>query len=137
MQRMMIVIDMESETPIYQQLVNNIIEGIAKGALAAGEDLPSVRALAADLGINLHTVNKAYQQLKQEGYIQIHRQKGVVVLPPEARVMDEQGREKMNRELRLIAAQAICKGLDQHEFLAMCARQYHYLKEQGEDRNGK
>ena len=45
------------------------------------EGLPSVRSLAGDLGINLHTVNKTYQLLKQEGFIQIHRQKGAVVQP--------------------------------------------------------
>jgi len=76
-----ITLDLESEEPIYTQLKYQIIAGIAKKELSPGEALPSVRSLAADLSINLHTVNKAYQQLKQEGFILIHRQKGVVVNP--------------------------------------------------------
>src|SRR5690625_1715639 len=65
---MFIQLDFESDLPIYEQLKNEIIIGIAKKQLLPGERLPSVRALASDIGINLHTVNKAYQQLKQEGY---------------------------------------------------------------------
>src|SRR5690625_6547452 len=75
---MLIQLDFESEVPIYEQLKNEIIIGIAKKQLLPGERLPSVRTLASDIGINLHTVNKAYQQLKQEGYLLIHRQRGVV-----------------------------------------------------------
>lgn len=78
---MIIQLDMQSELPIYSQLVYQIIEGIASGELQLGEALPSVRNLAADIGVNLHTVNKAYTLLKQDGYIQVHRQKGVVVNP--------------------------------------------------------
>lgn len=78
---MIIQLDMQSELPIYSQLVYQIIEGIASGELQPGEALPSVRNLAADIGVNLHTVNKAYTLLKQDGYILVHRQKGVVVNP--------------------------------------------------------
>lgn len=78
---MIIQLDMQSELPIYSQLVYQIIEGIAGGELQLGEALPSVRNLAADIGVNLHTVNKAYTLLKQDGYILVHRQKGVVVNP--------------------------------------------------------
>ena len=78
---MFITLDLESDEPIYTQLKDQIIAGIARRELSPGEALPSVRSLAADLGINFHTVLKAYQQLKQEGFILIHRQKGVVVNP--------------------------------------------------------
>ena len=78
---MYIELDFESETPIYEQLKNQIIIGIAKKQFQPGERLPSVRALASDIGINLHTVNKAYQQLKQDGFLLIHRQRGVVINP--------------------------------------------------------
>src|SRR5690625_2890331 len=76
-----IKLDFESDEPIYTQLTQQIITSIAKKELLPGERLPSVRALAADIGINLHTVNKAYQQLRQGGFILIHRQRGVVVNP--------------------------------------------------------
>lgn len=131
---MIIHLDMESETPIYQQLVNRIIEGIATGELVSGEDLPSVRVLASDLGINLHTVNKAYQQLKQEGYIQIHRQKGVIVLPQEARMMDLDYQLKIEQELRLLVAKASCKGMSEEDFLNLCNDQFLYFKQRREER---
>lgn len=69
---MLIEIDRTSETPLYQQLRDQIVFGIARGALKPGEALPSVRALASDLGINLHTVNRAYAVLKSEGYVIMH-----------------------------------------------------------------
>lgn len=78
---MFIELDLQSETPIYTQLVDQIVEGIASGALQPGDPLPSIRSLAEDLGINLHTVNKAYNLLKQEGLLQVHRKKGLSFSP--------------------------------------------------------
>lgn len=64
---MIIRIEPDSDIPIYIQLTNQIIEGIAKGDLKPGEFLPSVRAFAADLGVNMHTVNKSYHELEKKG----------------------------------------------------------------------
>ena len=66
---MVIRIDQSDEAPIYLQIRDQIIEGIARGELSSGDSLPSVRQLAVDLGINLHTVNKAYAVLRDEGYV--------------------------------------------------------------------
>ena len=66
---MILELDLSSEIPIYVQLRNQIVMGIARGQLMAGESLPTVRRMAADAGINTMTVNKAYQLLKAEGYI--------------------------------------------------------------------
>lgn len=79
------VLYLSSEIPIYVQLRNQIVMGIAKGQLRAGESLPTVRRMAADAGINTMTVNKAYQLLKAEGYIEIDRRHGAAVkgLPKE------------------------------------------------------
>jgi DNA-binding transcriptional regulator YhcF (GntR family) len=112
-----IQLDLQSEVPIYTQLVNQIIEGIASGRLQLGEPLPSVRSLASDIGVNLHTVNKAYTILKQEGYIQVHRQKGVVVDPVAMPPITPEFREKQRRELRPIVAEAICRGMEKEELL--------------------
>ena len=76
---MILRIDIDSEVPIYIQIKNQIIEGIAKSEIEMEEELPSVRALAEDIGVNMHTVNKAYTLLKEEGYIKIDRRKGAVV----------------------------------------------------------
>ncbi len=86
---MFIELDLQSETPIYTQLVQQIIEGIARKQLLPGEPLPSVRSMAADLGINLHTVNKAYNILKQDGFVQINRKQGVIIHPDSFPAADE------------------------------------------------
>lgn len=76
---MILQFDFSSDTPIYMQLRNQIVIGIAEGQLKAGEKLPTVRALAEESGINVMTVSKAYNLLKQEGYIITDRRKGAVV----------------------------------------------------------
>ena len=62
---MIIRIDELSDVPIYQQIRNQIVMGISDGSLAAGEQLPTVRSLAVEIGINTMTVSKAYQLLKE------------------------------------------------------------------------
>ena len=73
---MLLTFDFSSDTPLYIQLRNQIIIGIADGRLISGEKLPTVRALAEESGINTMTVSKAYQLLKQEGYITTDRRSG-------------------------------------------------------------
>lgn len=92
---MILKIDFDSEMPIYIQIKNQIIEGIAKGEIDKDEELPSVRALAEDIGINMHTVNKAYNILKDEGYIKIDRRKGAIVS-----LNLDTSKEKFNDELK-------------------------------------
>ena len=70
---MIIELDFSSDTPIYVQLRNQIVKGIGKGELKAGEKLPTVRQLANDAGVNTMTVNKTYQILKSEGYMRTDR----------------------------------------------------------------
>lgn len=113
---MFIELDLQSETPIYTQLVDQIVEGIASGALRPGDPLPSIRSLAEDLGINLHTVNKAYNLLKQEGFLQIHRKKGVIVQPDGMPSVTEAFEEKLRRQLRSLAAAAAVRGMAEEVF---------------------
>lgn len=117
---MYIALDLESEEPIYSQLRNQVVAGIARGELKPGEALPSVRSLAADIGINFHTVNKAYQLLKQEGFILIHRQKGVVINPEGPPPADETYRSTLGTHLKPIVAEAACRGLTKEEFFKLC-----------------
>ena len=79
---MLLTIDFSCDVPLYQQLRNQIVMGIADGRLRAGEKLPTVRALAEETGINTMTVSKAYALLKQEGYITTDRRKGASVAVP-------------------------------------------------------
>lgn len=126
---MFIKILLESETPIYQQLRDRIIEGIASGELKPGEGLPSVRQLAAEIGINLHTVNKAYTVLKQDGFITIHRQKGVVVNQKTEMQASEGHLGSLGEELRPLIAEAFCRGIALEDIQNLCRNIYVQFQE--------
>ncbi len=117
---MVIRLDMSSDTPIYVQLRNQIVMGIGRGELGAGERLPTVRQLAADTGINTMTVNKAYQLLKSEGFIEIDRRHGAMVRNAQDHI--EAYRERLESELELLSAEARVRGMEKPEFLEMCER---------------
>ena len=76
---MLLSIEPDGPVPIYQQIRDQIVEAIAAGHQPAGSALPSTRQLAVDLGINFHTVNKGYDQLRQEGLLRIGRKSGAIV----------------------------------------------------------
>lgn len=134
---MIIELEMQSDTPIYTQLVNQIIEGIASGRLKLGEPLPSVRSLASDIGVNLHTVNKAYTLLKQEGYIQVHRQRGVVVDPDGMPPVTEEFMAKQHSQLKPIVAEAICRGMHKQQLLDLVEQIHKEIAEtDNEKENG-
>ena len=76
---MLLSIEPDGPVAIYQQIRDRIVEAIADGELPAGSSLPATRQLAVDLGINFHTVNKAYDLLRQEGLLRIGRKSGAVV----------------------------------------------------------
>ena len=109
---MLIEIDFNSEEAIYIQLRNQIVLGIATSRIHEGDVLPSVRQLASNIGINMHTVNKAYSVLKQEGFVQLDRRKGVVVCVDMNKV---QALMQMEDALRMLLAQASCKGITREE----------------------
>lgn len=128
---MLINLDFQSEVPIYLQLKNQIIEGIATGQLKKGEPLPSVRQFAEDLGINLHTVNKTYTLLKQDGFIQVHRQKGVVVNPEEGPNATEEYMKQLHQELHPMIAEAFCRGMREEDFNKICNEVFETLRKTG------
>jgi DNA-binding transcriptional regulator YhcF (GntR family) len=72
---MLIKIELKSEKPIYMQIYDQIVEAIASGKLDSSTVLPSARKLAVDLGINFHTVNKAYNLLRERGFLIMNRKK--------------------------------------------------------------
>lgn len=127
---MIIELDMNSSTPIYVQLRNQIVMGIGRGELKLGESLPTVRQLAQDIGVNTMTVNKAYQILKTEGYIKIDRRHGAIV--SDNIDMDIVFREKLENELALLLAEAAINGMDKNDFLSMCNEIYSKMKVSGD-----
>lgn len=110
---MIIEIDFNSDEAIYLQLRNQIIFGIATSHFREGDSLPSVRQLAETVGINMHTVNKAYTVLKQEGYVKVDRRKGAVI----AVDMDKlKMMEELKKELQVMIARGSCKNITKDEF---------------------
>jgi len=117
----LIHIDFESDTPIYAQLRDQVVIGIADGSLDKGEPLPSVRRMAADIGVHAHTVNKSYAMLRDEGYIVMDRRSGCHVrVDPQS--PDEGFSKAFERKLLPLAAEAACHGLSANDFGALCAQ---------------
>lgn len=125
---MMIEIDFNSEEALYMQLHNQIILGIATSQVREGDALPSVRQLAEDIGINMHTVNKAYTVLKQEGFVKVDRRRGAVIAVDidKLRAMDE-----MERELRVILAKGSCKNISREEVHELIDQIYEDYEDYG------
>ena len=113
---MFIEIDFNSDEALYLQLRNQIIIGIATSQYQEGDTLPSVRQLADTIGINMHTVNKAYTVLKQEGYVKVDRRKGAVIAVDIDRL---RALEEMKKELRVLLARGSCKNISRAEVHAL------------------
>lgn len=113
---MLIEIDFNSDEAIYMQLHDQIILAIANNLIREGESLPSVRSLADSVGINMHTVNKAYTILKQEGYIKVDRRRGAVIAVDEDR---EASLAEIAEDLKVILAKASCRGISGRDIHAL------------------
>ena len=109
---MYIEIDFESSEAIYRQLCRQIIMGIATNDLREGDSLPSVRDMADEIGINMHTVNKAYSILREEGFLTVDRRRGAVVFIDDEKM---NAKSALKRELRIALAKASCKGITRQE----------------------
>ena len=105
---MVIEIDFNSDEAIYVQLMNQIIMGIATSRLQEGDPLPSVRQLADTIGINMHTVNKAYSLLRQEGFVTIDRRRGAIIAID---VDKMKALEEMKQNLMVALARGYCKNI--------------------------
>lgn len=129
---MVIEIDFNSDEALYIQLRNQIIMGIAKDILKDGESLPSVRRMANELGVNMHTVNKAYALLRQDGYVKLDRRNGAVVsVSLENRNYHV---ETIHSDMEMIVAQAICKNISLMEMQELVRDMYvAFSSEKAED----
>ena len=128
---MFIELDFNSNEAIYMQLRNQIILGIAQDKIKNGESLPSVRQLAEDIGVNMHTVNKAYALLRNDGYLKLDRRKGAVVcVTVDSR---KEHLKKVNLDMQMLVAEAICKDISLAEMHQIITDMY---KEFGDIANG-
>lgn len=113
---MYIEIDFNSDEALYLQLRNQIIIGIATSQYQEGDTLPSVRQLADTIGINMHTVNKAYSVLKQEGFVKVDRRKGAVI---SVDIDKLQAIEELKKDLQVVLAKSRCKKVSKQEVHAL------------------
>lgn len=118
--------DFNSDTPIYIQLRNQVVLGIAQKKLLPGDRLPTIRALADESGINMMTVSKAYQLLKQEGYITTERRSGAIIAKQASEVVVSP--ETIN-SLRLSLAELRLSGLPEEDMITLCREIYREGKE--------
>ena len=109
---MIIEVDFNSDEAIYIQLCNQIIMGIATSVIHEGDSLPSVRRLADTIGVNMHTVNKAYSVLKREGYISLAKRRGAVISLDIDKLEELQ---VMKRQLQIVLARGCCKNISRQE----------------------
>ena len=113
---MFIEIDFKSNDALYMQVHDQIILGIAKSLLREGDQLPSVRKLAEEIGINMHTVNKAYSVLRQDGFVKVDRRKGAVIAVDIDRL---RAMAETENDLKVVLARALCRGMTREELHGM------------------
>ncbi len=111
---MLFEIDFESTEALYLQLHDQIIFGIMEKKLKEGEQLPSVRSMAGKIGINMHTVNKAYALLRDEGFLTMDKRRGAVITVERNK---KAAKEELRESLRLTAAQALLRGITREEIM--------------------
>jgi len=107
---MYIQIEPQSDVPIYEQVTRQIIEGIARGEMKPGDTLPSVRNLAADLGVNMHTVNKSYHELEEKGIITIRAKSGAIIRSAEERALTPKQLQQIEKNLKPVVAEGMVLG---------------------------
>ena len=122
---MIIEIDFNSDEALYLQLRNQIIMGIATSQFHEGDSLPSVRQLAELVGINMHTVNKAYTVLKQEGYVKVDRRRGAVIAVDVDRIRTL---SVLKKQLQVILAESSCKNISKEEIHELIEEIYEDYK---------
>ncbi len=122
---MYIEIDFNSDEALYVQLCNQIILGIATSRFREGEQLPSVRQLADTIGINMHTVNKAYSILQQEGFVKIDRRRGAIIAVD---INKLQALQEAEDDLAVVVARAICKDISRQDIHELVDKIYDYYE---------
>ena len=125
---MFIEIDFNSDEALYMQIRNQIIMGIAMRQFQEGDSLPSVRQLAETVGINMHTVNKAYTVLRQEGYVRVDRRRGAVIAVDSD---TNDTRAELKKELKVILAKSSCKNISKEEMHEMIEEIYREMTDGG------
>ena len=121
-----LLLDLASDIPLYQQIRDQIVVAIADGRLSDGSALPTTRQLALDFGVNFHTVNKAYDLLRREGFVTLTRRQGTFVR--RASEVDARSRDDWRQRLDVLLAEQVARGQSVEEILAHCHESLRALK---------
>jgi GntR family transcriptional regulator len=108
---MLFRIEPESSTPIYDQIVAQVIFGIAAGGLEVGELIPSVRELAQMLEVHPNTVARAYQELERRGVVVARRGKGMEVTADALQRSRRERQDILRKRLRNVLREAVSSSL--------------------------
>ena len=130
---MLILVDFASEKPIYMQIYEQIVLKISNGSLQPGEGLPSVRRLSEDIGVNIHTVNKTYALLREEGYVKMNTRSGASI---ELKKPDKQKLiPALQEKFEILSAQAAIHGISEEEFIRYASQAYDQVVSNKEREN--
>lgn len=125
---MVLEIDLSSDEPLYRQIRTQVVRAVATGELGPGDALPSVRSLASDLGVNMHTVNKAYAVLRDEGYVRMRGRSGAYIADTAAQpspLMAQERERRLVDDLRRLALEWRAQGGTCEGFVELAGRQAH------------
>lgn len=118
---MLLTVDLTSDVPIYQQIRDRIVEAVAAGRIVAGSPLPATRQLAVDLGVNFHTVNRAYDLLRREGLLRLNRKTGAVIRRDARSGPPENGYPgDWQARLHTLLAEAVAHGIPDTDVVDAC-----------------
>jgi GntR family transcriptional regulator len=131
-----LVLDPSSTVPIFRQIVDGLRASIARGTIAAGALLPSVRTLSEELGVNPNTVQKAFSELEREGLVAGERGRGMVVLGGTRQSARSAGEDAVLSRLADAVRHARAVGLSDDRFEALLRKARRLAGESGTDRQG-
>lgn len=127
----MLRIDLASSVPVYEQIANGLRTELVADHFGPGDKLPTVRALAIDLGVHHNTVAQAYRQLADEGWLELKRHRGAMVLERHHAPNRKEAPERFARPLRELLAKALTEGLPRKVLIRELMDSVHRLKEGG------
>lgn len=111
------LLDYSSGVPVYRQIIDQIIFGIASGQLKLGEQLPTVRALAVELKVNLNTVSKAYKELEIKNILETQQGTGTFINKTENVVSEKEREDKLKEICMQFSSVAFSYGFNLDEVM--------------------
>ena len=125
-------LDLGSGVPVYRQIIDQVLGGIASGALNPGQQLPTVRQLAVDLAVNPNTVVRAYRELEIRGVLDTHQGTGTFVANKPVPANDVKRQERLNRMIGEFVAKIGAEGYTVPEVLERTKELYAVVSERKE-----